>query len=205
MGKKDKRIDAYIAKSAEFAKPVMKHLRELLHKACPEIEETIKWGMPSFDYKGPFVSFAAFKQHAVFGFWKASLMKDSKVLLSNENKGSMGNMGRITSMKDLPKDKILISWIKEAKKLNDDGVKFQRALKPKHERKEYVMPASFKKALAGNKKAGKTYEAFSPSHKREYLEWICEAKTEETRDKRIATALEWLTEGKSRNWKYMRK
>jgi uncharacterized protein YdeI (YjbR/CyaY-like superfamily) len=205
MGKKDKRIDAYIAKSAEFAKPVMNHFRELIHKACPEVEETIKWGMPSFDYKGPYCGFAAFKQHATFGFWKASLMKDSKVLLSSETKGSMGHLGRITSMKDLPKDKIMVSWLKDAMKLNEDGVKFQRALKPKHERKEYVMPGSFKKALAKNKKAAKVYDSFSPSHKREYLEWICEAKTEETRDKRIAAALEWLTEGKSRNWKYQKK
>lgn len=204
MGRKDKRIDAYIAKSGDFAQPVMNHLRELIHKACPEAEETIKWGMPSFDYKGPFCGFAAFKQHATFGFWKASLMKDSKSLLGKESKGAMGNLGRITSVKDLPKDKVLVTWIKEAMKLNEDGVKYHRKLKSKHERKEYVMPGSFKKALAGNKKAEKVYEAFSPSHKREYLEWICEARTEETRNKRIADAIKWLTEGKSRNWKYTR-
>jgi uncharacterized protein YdeI (YjbR/CyaY-like superfamily) len=116
----------------------------------------------------------------------------------------MGNLGCIRSLKDLPKDSIMLKWLKEAKKLNDDGVKMNRKVKPKHERKEYTMPASFKKALAADKKAKSVYDKFSPSHKREYLEWICEAKTEETRSRRIETALVWMTEGKSRNWKYMK-
>ncbi|MBZ0204550.1 MAG: YdeI/OmpD-associated family protein [Ignavibacteria bacterium] len=204
MGTKDKRIDAYITKSADFAKPVMEHLRKLIHKACPEVTETIKWGMPSFEYKGPFVGFAAFKKHAVLGFWKAALMKDSKVLTGKDTKGAMGNLGRIESIEDLPKDAVLLSWINEAKKLNDSGVKLIRSEKPKHERKEYKMPAYFQKELNRSKKAKATFEGFSPSHKREYLEWIVEAKTEETRNKRMATALEWLNEGKSRNWKYQK-
>ncbi len=204
MGTKDKRVDAYIAKSAEFAKPIIKHLRELIHKACPEVTETIKWGMPSFEYKGPFVGYAAFKQHATFGFWKAALMKDKDVLLNNETRAAMGNLGRITSIKDLPKDKILTGWIKEAMKLNDEGIKVPKT-KTKHEKKEYKMPDYFQKVLNKNKKAKDTFENFSPSHKREYLEWIIEAKTEETRNKRMATAIEWLTEGRHRNWKYERK
>lgn len=205
MGTKDKRIDTYITKSADFAKPVLKHFRELIHKTCPEVTETIKWGMPSFDYKGPFVDFAAFKQHAVFGFRKAALMKDKDVLLNNITRAAMGNLGRITSMKDLPKDKVIIGWLKEAMKLNDAGIKLSRTVKPKHERKEYKMPDYFQKVLDKNKKAKVTFDNFPPSHKREYLEWICEAKTEDTRNKRMATAIEWLTEGKSRNWKYERK
>ncbi len=205
MGTKDKRIDAYIAKSAEFAKPVLEHLRKLIHKACPDVTETIKWGMPSFEYKGPFVGFAAFKKHAVLGFWKAALMKDSEVLTGKDTKGAMGNLGRIESIEDLPKDAVLTKWIKEAMKLNDKGVKLIRSEKPKHERREYKMPAYFQKELNRNKKAKATFENFSPSHKREYLEWIVEAKTEETRNKRMETALEWLCEGKSRNWKYQRK
>lgn len=205
MGTKDKRVDAYIAKKADFAKPILSHLRELIHKTCPEITETIKWGMPSFEYKGPFAGFAAFKQHAVFGFWKAALMKDKDVLLNNETRSAMGNLGRITSMKDLPKDKVIIGWLKEAMKLNDAGIKITRKTMPKHERKEYTMPAYFTKALSKNKKAKDTFQNFSPSHKREYLEWIIEAKTEETRNRRMATAIEWLSEGKSRNWKYERK
>ncbi len=205
MGKKDKRIDDYIAKKADFAKPILKHLRSLIHKACPEVEETIKWGMPSFEYKGPYCGFAAFKEHTVLGFWKAALMKDSKILLSKQSKAAMGNLGCIKSLKDLPKDTVLLKWLKEAKKLNDEGVKMNRTVKPKHERKEYTMPAAFSKALSTSKKAKGVYDSFSPSHKREYLEWICEAKTEETRDKRIDTAIEWLSEGKSRNWKYQKK
>jgi uncharacterized protein YdeI (YjbR/CyaY-like superfamily) len=205
MAIKDKRIDSYISKSQDFAKPIMEHLRKLIHKTCPEVTETIKWGMPSFDYKGPFINFAAFKKHMALGFWKAAVMKDSKLLTGKDTKGSMGNLGRIESIKDLPKDQILVKWMKEAMKLNDEGVKFVRAEKPKHERKEYSMPDYFLKALNKNKKAKVTFDNFAPSHKREYLEWICEAKTEETRNKRMATAVEWLNEGKSRNWKYQKK
>jgi len=205
MSEKDKRIDSYIAKSADFAKPVLAHLRALIHKTCPEVEETIKWGMPSFEFKGPFIGFAAFKKHCVLGFWKAALMKDSKILTGKDTKAAMGNLGKITSIEDLPRDTVLVRWIKEAMKLNDSGVKFVRATKPKHERKEYKMPAGFQKELDKNKKAKSVFEGFATSHKREYLEWICEAKTDVTRDKRIDTAIEWLSEGKSRNWKYQKK
>ncbi len=205
MGKKDKRVDAYISKKGDFAKPILKHLRSLVHKACPDVEETIKWGMPSFEYKGPYFGFAAFKEHAAAGFWKAALMKDSKVLMGKKSMAAMGNLGCIKSLKDLPKDTVLIKWLKEAMKLNEDGVKLKRSVKPKHERKEYTLPAEFKKALAASSKAKSVFEGFSPSHKREYLEWICEAKTEETREKRIDTAIEWLREGKSRHWKYQGK
>ena len=205
MGTKDKRIDAYIAKSADYAKPIMEHLRKLIHKTCPEVTETVKWGMPSFEYKGPFVGFAAFKKHAVLGFWKAAIMKDKKILTGKDTKGAMGNLGKLESIDDLPKDTVLVKWIKEAMKLNADGVKFVRAVKPKHERKEYTMPDYFQKVLNKNKKAKAVYDKFSPSHKKEYLEWIVEAKTEETRNKRMENAIEWLTEGKSRNWKYQRK
>ncbi|MEO8514631.1 MAG: YdeI/OmpD-associated family protein [Ignavibacteria bacterium] len=205
MVTKDKRIDAYITKSADYAKPILEHLRKLIHKTCPEVTETIKWGMPAFDYNGPFVGVAAFKKHAVLGFWKAAIMKDSKVLTGKDTKGSMGNLGRLESIKDLPKDAVLVKWMKEAMKLNDDGVKFVRAEKPKHERKEYTMPDYFQKVLNKNKKAKAVYDNIAPSHKKEYLEWISEAKTEETRNKRMETAVEWLTEGKSRHWKYQKK
>jgi uncharacterized protein YdeI (YjbR/CyaY-like superfamily) len=161
--------------------------------------------MPSFEYKGPFVGFAAFKKHAVLGFWKAAIMKDKKVLTGKDTKGAMGNLGKLESIDDLPKDAVLVKWIKEAMKLNDEGVKFVRAQKPKHERKEYIMPDYFQKVLNKNKKAKAVYDNFSPSHKKEYLEWIVEAKTEETRNKRMETAIEWLNEGKARNWKYQRK
>ncbi len=204
MGKKDPRVDAYIAKSQDFAKPILEHLRDLVHKACPEVEETMKWSFPHFDYKGMMCSMAAFKQHCAFGFWKASLMKDKKLTANAKTETAMGHLGRITSLKDLPNDKVLLSYIKEAKKLNDDGVKLplKSAAKIK---KEVVIPDYFLKAVKKNKTAYKAFESFSPSHKREYVEWITEAKTDETRNKRMATTIEWLSEGKPRNWKYMKK
>ncbi len=205
MGTKDKRIDAYIARSQDFAKPVMEHIRKLIHKNCPDVTETIKWGMPAFEYKGPFMGFAAFKKHFTLFFWKGAIMKDSKILMGANSKGAMGNLGRIESIEDLPRDAVLVRWIKEAKKLNVDGIKIDKKEKPKHERKEYKMPAYFQKELNKNKKAKQVFEGFPPSHKREYLEWIIEAKTEETRKKRMETAIEWMTEGKSRNWKYQKK
>lgn len=205
MVKRDKRIDAYIAKSADFAKPILKHLREIIHKGCPEVEETIKWSMCSFDYKGPFISMAAFKQHAVFGFWKAELLKDPKGYLQprkNHGGEAMGHMGKITSLKDLPPDRVLIDFVKQAKKLNDDGIKLPP--RPKKVTKTVKVPDYFLKELKRDKKVMANFNEFSSSHKAEYVEWITEAKTDTTREKRMATALEWIGEGKPRNWKYMK-
>jgi len=206
MSKKDPRIDAYIAKSQPFAQPILKKLRTLIHEGCPEVQETIKWGMPSFDYKGAFCSMAAFKQHGVFGFWKGSLIKDKHNFIqkrANQGGEAMGNMGRITSLKDLPPDAVIIDYVKQAKKLNDDGVKLPS--RTKKEKPPVVVPDYFTAALKRSKKAFVNFEAFPPSHKREYVEWITEAKTEETRERRMGIALEWIAEGKGRNWKYERK
>jgi uncharacterized protein YdeI (YjbR/CyaY-like superfamily) len=203
---KEKRIDAYIQKAKPFAQPIMKRLRELIHHANPEVVETIKWGMPSFDYKGPYFSFAAFKQHCVAGFWKYKLIKDPKGYLgerSAQGGAAMGNLGRMTSLKDLPPDKVLIDFFKQAKKLNDEGIRTERP-KPKP-KKEIQMPKEFDDALIKNKKAKIVFENFPPSHKHEYLQWITEAKQEETRARRIASAVEWISEGKGRNWKYEKK
>lgn len=203
MGKRDKRIDAYILKSADFAMPILNHLRELVHVACPEVEETMKWSFPHFDYKGEMMcSMASFKQHCAFGFWKASLMKDKSLMENAKGETAMGHLGRITSLKDLPSDKKLIAYIKEAMKLNDEGVKVE---KKSVEKKEIEVPAYFIKALKTNKAAQKTFDSFSYSAKKEYVQWIVEAKTEETREKRIEQTLEWMAEGKQRNWKYMKK
>ena len=204
MAKKEKAIDTYIAKSADFAKPILTHIRELVHKACPDVEEKMKWSFPHFDYKGEMMcSMAAFKQHAAFGFWKASLMKD-KVLVENaKSETAMGHLGRLTSVKDLPSDKKILAWVKEAMALNDKGIK---VAKPKPaEKKELVIPNYFTAALKKNKKALETFEGFPYSKKKDYVEWLTEAKTEETRNKRMATALEWLAEGKARHWKYAMK
>jgi uncharacterized protein YdeI (YjbR/CyaY-like superfamily) len=202
----DPRVDAYIDKAQPFAKPILEHLRRLIHKGCPEVQETIKWGMPSFDYKGPFVSMAAFKAHAVFGFWKAKLLKDPKNYLGERATSggeAMGHMGKLTTVSDLPPDKVMIDFIKQAKKLNDEGVKLPP--KPKKAATALNVPPYFLAALKKNKKALNTFENFSPSHKKEYVEWITEAKTEATRSQRMETALEWMAEGKVKNWKYVKK
>src|SRR6185436_1580397 len=165
MAKKDPRIDAYIAKSADFAKPVLNHFRALVHKTCPEVEETMKWSFPHFDYKGSMMcSMASFKQHCVIGFWKAPLMKSGGDLVAMaKTEEAMGHMGKITSLKDLPKDAQLAKYIKEAMQLNDEGIKLSPKTKPKTALAPEE-PDYFKKALAKNKKALKTYEAFSNSN-----------------------------------------
>ena len=199
----DKRIDDYIAKSPDFAKPILNHLRKIIHVACPQVEETIKWGFPHFGYKGMMCSMAAFKQHCAFGFWKAALMKDADKMLDNQGQ-AMGHAGKIKSLKDLPSDKILISWVKEAMKLNDEGIKLPER-KKQESKPEVIVPDALKKELVKHKKASDTFSNFSPSHKREYIEWIEEAKTEVTKSKRILTTVEWLSEGKTRMWKYAKK
>jgi uncharacterized protein YdeI (YjbR/CyaY-like superfamily) len=195
MGKKDPRVDAYIAKSADFAKPILKHLREIVHKGCPDVEETIKWGMPAFDYKGILGGMAAFKAHCAFNLWKGSL-------LGAKNRDAMGQFGRITAISDLPKDSVLLGYIQEAARFNAEGVKVER--KPKESKKALKTPPDLASALKKNSKARATFEGFSPSHKREYVEWLTDAKTQETRKKRLGTAIEWMAEGKPRMWKYMR-
>jgi uncharacterized protein YdeI (YjbR/CyaY-like superfamily) len=205
MASTDPRVDAYIAKSADFARPILEHLRKLIHKACPGVTETIKWSMPFFEYKDEMLcNMSGFKQHCALGFWKASLLKDPEGVLHVKDKNSMGHMDRITSLKDLPADKILVALIKEAATLNEQGVKKPAPAK-KSPKPELPVPPALASALKKNKKAGEVFAAFPPSHRREYIEWITEAKTDETRDKRVATTLEWLTEGKSRNWKYQKK
>lgn len=169
------------------------------------MEEKLKWGFPHFDYKGEMMcSMAAFKQHAVFGFWKAVLMQDPVLIENAKSEVSMCHLGKLKSLKDLPADKKIIAWIKEAMYLNDKGIKL--IAKPRSAaKKELIVPDYFIKALRKNKNALQVFEAFSYSHKNEYVQWITEAKTEETRNKRMASAIEMMTEGKSRNWKYEKK
>jgi uncharacterized protein YdeI (YjbR/CyaY-like superfamily) len=199
MGTRDDRVDAYIARSAEFARPILTHLRDVVHTACPEVEETMKWSRPHFVYKGMLCGMSAFKEHCAFGFWKSSLVLDNG---RDDAKEGMGQFGRITQVSDLPSRKILSGYIKEAMKLNDAGVKSPTRSKPKMPR-VLVVPDDLTVALQKNKKALATFEKFAPSHKREYIEWITEAKTEATRAKRLDTAIAWMAEGKPRNWKYM--
>ena len=199
MGKKDSRIDSYIAKSAPFAQPILKRLRKLVHAGCPGVEETMKWSFPHFLFGGGILcSMAAFKEHCTFGFWKGKLMK--KLATTKKSEQGMGQYGRMTTFGDLPDDKTIMAQIQEAAQLNAAGIKVSRP-KPKP-KKPLRIPTYFNAALKGNPKAFTTFQNFSPSHQREYVDWITEAKTEATRQKRLATALAWLAEGKSRNWKY---
>jgi uncharacterized protein YdeI (YjbR/CyaY-like superfamily) len=201
MQQYDHRVDEYIGKKPTFA-PILNHLRKLVHEVSPLITETIKWGCPFFEYKGTLCNMAAFKEHCAFGFWNASSLKDTYgVIHKGEDKGSAGSFGRITALSDLPGDAVIQELILQAMALNEKGGKspIKKASTPKA---EIPVPDYFTAALAGQPKAKAAFEAFSPSHKREYLEWIVDAKTEATRQKRIETALEWMVEGKSRNWKY---
>jgi uncharacterized protein YdeI (YjbR/CyaY-like superfamily) len=196
MPNTDPRVDAYIEKSADFAKPILQHLRKLVHDACPDVVETWKWSFPCFDHKGMMCHMASFKQHCTFGFWKQSLMESD--ILPKETT-AMGSFGRITSLQDLPPDAAIKKLIKQAMKLNEAGVK---VAKPKLVKKDVVVPDVLLEALARNGKAAETFNNFPPGAKREYADWITDAKTDATREKRLANTIEWLAEGKKRHWKY---
>jgi len=200
---KDPKVDAYIKNAGEFAQPILHHLRNLVHAACPKVEETIKWGFPNFEYKGLLCNMAAFKQHCAFGFWKTRLMKDAKDMMG-QNAYGMGHLGKIKSLSDLPPDKKIKQWVAEAMKLNDLDVKLPERQRRKPAAPE-VVPPNLQKALRNNKAAETKFSQFSASQRNEYIEWINEAKTEETLQSRIATTIEWVSEGKTRNWKYERK
>jgi uncharacterized protein YdeI (YjbR/CyaY-like superfamily) len=194
-------LDDYLAKSAGFAKPIMQHLRELLHETCPEIVEEIKWGIPHFDYKGEMMCiFAAHKNHCSFTFWKESLMSDQKFKENPSLQASKRYLGKIISLSDLPSDKQLVAYIKEAMALNENGVKLvpRKSEKPKN----IAIPDYFAKELAAKPKVKKIFDSKSDSFRKDYLVWITDAKTETTRQKRIAESLEWIAEGKGRFWKY---
>jgi len=204
MGKKNPGVDAYIAKSADFAKPILKHIRAVVHAGCPDVVEELKWGFPHFMHKGIVCSMASFKAHCAFGFWKGDLLAKKYADLTDSRESAMGEFGRITSLSDLPDEKRLLRYVKDAVALNDEGVKRPMKPKPKGERSLDV-PDYFLAALKKSKKAQTTFEGFNYSNKKDYVEWVTEAKGEGTRKRRLETAVEWMAEGKSRNWKYMRK
>lgn len=198
MGSKDRRVDAYIAKSPPFARPILTRLRGIVHEACPTVEETLKWGHPAFVYHGLMCGMATFKAHATLGFWKGSLIG----LAGTEGaEQAWGNFGRITKVSELPAKKTIVGFVKKAMKLNEDGVTVAR---PKANKKPVAMPAYFRAALAKNRTALKNFGAFPPGKRRDYVEWLAEAKQAGTRERRLATAIEWIAEGKARNWKYER-
>lgn len=203
MGRKDARVDAYVAKSADFAKPILKHLRKVVHAGCLEVEETLKWGFPHFEYRGILCSMASFKHHCTFGFWKEQLIAEKLGPIARSDQPAMGQFGRLTSVADLPSERTLLRYVKAAARLNEAGVKLERS-KPKVQQKLEI-PGYFMNALRKNPKALTTFRGFSLSKRREYVEWVTEAKSETTRKRRLDTAVTWMAEGKIRNWKYVRR
>jgi uncharacterized protein YdeI (YjbR/CyaY-like superfamily) len=198
MATRDARIDAYIGRAGEFAKPILTRLRETIHEACPDVEEGWKWSCPHFLYHGMLCGMAAFKEHCAFGFWKGSLV----VPAGDRGADAMGQFGRITKVSELPPKRLLIGYLRKAMQLNEQGVNLQRA-RPRAKR-PVVVPDVLRRALSRNKTARSTFENFSPSHQREYVEWISEAQTAETRQRRLDTAIGWMAEGKPRHWKYLK-
>lgn len=195
----DARVDAYIEKSAPFARPILTELRARVHAVCPEVVETIKWSMPAFDYQGPLAGMAAFKKHCAFGFWK------HKLVIGDDPKAqeAMGSYGCLTALEQLPTKAQFAKQMRLAMKLNEQGVK---VVKPKKPAKKPLAPdPEFARALARNKSAKAGFAGLAPGQQREYVEWVAEAKQEATRLRRIEQALEWLAEGKPRNWKYMKR
>jgi uncharacterized protein YdeI (YjbR/CyaY-like superfamily) len=196
MSKKDPRVDAYIAESADFAKPILDYIRRVVHSGCPDVEETIKWRMPSFNHHGILCQAAAFKEHCALIFWKRKL-----IFKTAGETGGLGRFGKIKSLADLPSEKTLLGYVRKAAKLNESGAKVpgreRRAAKP------LAMPKDLAAALKREKKAAAVFEGFSPSHRNEYIQWITGAKREETRQRRLQTTLERLAKGRPRNWEYM--
>jgi len=195
-------VDAYIAKSAEFAQPILVYLREVIHEAAPSVVEEMKWSRPFFVYNGVILgNLSAFKHHCSLGLWGkeiASVLREEGVASAE----GMGTFGKLTSVSELPARKKLLSYVREAAKSIDDGVRTKSYTRPKVAKKEYVLSEVLLAELKKNKVALKVFETMSPSCKREYSEWIAEAKRDETREKRLATAMEWIAEGKHRHWKY---
>jgi len=201
-GSRDPRVDAYIENSADFAKPILRHLRKVVHEACPGVEEAIKWRVPHFLYKGMLCSMASFKSHCAFGFWKGDLVLEREA--DRKARREEVHFGRIISLRDLPPERTLKARVRRAAELNEEGVKAPRAKAPARN-KPLVIPPDFTAALTKNARARETFDRFSRSQRREYVEWVAEAKTEATRTQRIATALDWLAAGKLRNWKYVKR
>lgn len=208
MGNRDPRMDQYIAEAAEFAQPVLTKLRDLVHEACPEVEETLKWGAPAFEYKGPYAMMVSFKKHCGFGLKKAALLFDDPSQATEAERrliwgaaGKADENTRITGLDDLPPDEAIIALLQKAKKLNDDGVQVPKSVTAKPEAE---VPDDLKTALDANQAAAKCFASFTAVQRREYISWITEAKREATRVSRIETAVEWIAEGKTRNWKYQR-
>lgn len=203
MSDDSKRVDQYIADAPEFARPIMEKIRKAVHKGCPQVEEAIKWGCPHFVYHGLLGGMAAFKGHVSFGFWKSKLLDDPEGLFESGTgrKASMCN-AHFHSIKDVPNQKILVDYVKRAVKLNVDGASKSPVAQQTKKKITTRPPADLARQLKQNAKAKKFFESLAPGQKRDYIEWLTQAKREATRQKRLATTIEWLAEGKKRHWKY---
>lgn len=197
MGTRDKRIDAYIAKAAPFARPILSHLRGVVHTACPDVEETLKWGAPAYMHHGILCITAAFKAHCALVLWRAPL-----IVGAVKSRDSRGHFGRITAVKELPSKAVLVGLLKQGVKLNEAGAKPSQRAKGRP-KKTVALPADLAAGIKKNAKARKAWDEFSPSARREYVDWIIGAKRPETRAERLKTTLQWVAQGKQRNWKYM--
>jgi uncharacterized protein YdeI (YjbR/CyaY-like superfamily) len=198
-GQRDPRVDARIARAPAFARPILEHLRDVVHAGCPEVVETLKWGRPAFEHHGLLAGMSAFTAHVVFGFWKHRLVVGDDERAAR----AMGSFGRITALSDLPSRTTLVRLVRKAAQLNEAGVSGPR--EKRGPRPPIPMHPELRRALARSKAARATFDGLSPSQRRDYLEWIAEAKRDETRERRVATAVEWLSQGKTRNWKYERR
>ncbi|MEX2608816.1 MAG: YdeI/OmpD-associated family protein [Gemmatimonadota bacterium] len=200
MATKNPRVDAYIAKAPAYARPILERVREIYHAASPELVEEIKWGVPYYSHHGLVGGMAAFKKHVSLGFWNASVMEDPEGIFEESGGGSSMCAVKVTSVDDLPSGKVLTAYIRASMALNEAGEKPKQAAARK--RPAPQVPGDLKAALEREPDALATFQGFPPSHKREYVEWITEAKRAATRERRIAQAVAWMAEGKPRNWKY---
>lgn len=197
MGNRSKEIDAYVKKSPDWAQPILVYIRDVVHETCPDVEEAMKWSSPTFIHHGIMCGMVAFKNYAALHFWKNELVVPGT---KDAAGGPTRQLGKLTTVDDLPPKKILQGYIMKAMQLNEQGVKTPKA--PAKKKKALAMPDYFAAAIKKNKKALAVYEQFSPSHQREYIEWVVDAKGDDTRERRVKQAVEWMAEGKSRNWKY---
>ena len=197
MPSTDSRIDDYIAGAGEFARPILSRVRKLIHEVCPSVTETMKWGSPFYEHHGVLVGTPAFKKHCALIFWKDKLIFKDVPTENNPSK----RLRKLTSIEELPDDTTLIRYIEKSIELNEAGVKEPVRSKP-NSKKRLVVPKYLQDALNKSKRTLAAFENLSPSCKREYVEWLVDAKREETRAKRLATAVKWIAEGKNRNWKY---
>ena len=202
MGERSAEVEAYVAGAPEFARPILERIRDAFHAGCPDLVERMKWGIPAFEYKGMLGGMAFFKKHVAFGFWKGRVMADPAHLFDGGPRASTMNV-KVASLADLPPKKVLVAYVREAKRLNDEGVKDPVRARPRGSI-EVKVPDDLASALARNSRARKTFEAFTAGQRRDYVEWLEEARRPETRAKRLETTIEWLGEGKTRNWKYER-